>query len=159
MADTIPPMGVQPYGFFVKIAGDIKRPSIAGQRRGSYRGCQKWLRVSSRAAWPTWLPWVARCWQDPDWGTKIAAGKAYDIRRCISCNKGCTDAIQNRQFLSCVLNAENGYENTRSIQPAAQKRRSPSSAAACRSGSRPCGCAARHDDPVPPKRPPLWAAS
>lgn len=67
---------------------------------------------------------------DPDWGTKIAAGKACDIRRCISCNKGCTDAIQNRQFLSCVLNAENGYENTRSIQPTAQKRRSPSSAAA-----------------------------
>ena len=25
MADTIPPMGVQPYGFFVKIAGDIKK--------------------------------------------------------------------------------------------------------------------------------------
>ncbi len=60
---------------------------------------------------------------DPDWGTKIAAGKACDIRRCISCNKGCTDAIQNRQFLSCVLNAENGYENTRSIQPAAQKKK------------------------------------
>ena len=60
---------------------------------------------------------------DPDWGTKIAAGKACDIRRCISCNKGCTDAIQNRQFLSCVLNAENGYENSRSIQPAAQKKK------------------------------------
>ncbi|MEE0359581.1 MAG: FAD-dependent oxidoreductase, partial [Faecalibacterium prausnitzii] len=30
---------------------------------------------------------------------------------------------QNRQFLSCVLNAENGYENTRSIQPAAQKKK------------------------------------
>lgn len=28
MADTIPPMGVQPYGFFVKIAGDIKRQSM-----------------------------------------------------------------------------------------------------------------------------------
>ena len=25
MADTIPPMGVQPYGFFVRIAGDIKK--------------------------------------------------------------------------------------------------------------------------------------
>ena len=60
---------------------------------------------------------------DPDWGAKIAAGKACDIRRCISCNKGCTDAIQNRQFLSCVLNAENGYENSRSIQPAAQKKK------------------------------------
>ena len=27
------------------------------------------------------------------------------------------------RFLSCVLNAENGYENTRSIQPAAQKKK------------------------------------
>ena len=25
MADTIPPMGVQPYGFFVRIAGDVKK--------------------------------------------------------------------------------------------------------------------------------------
>ena len=41
MADTIPPMGVQPYGFFVKIAGDIKKGrQCAGQRRRSYRGCR-----------------------------------------------------------------------------------------------------------------------
>lgn len=60
---------------------------------------------------------------DPDWGEKIAAGKACDIRRCISCNKGCTDAIQNREFLSCVLNAENGYENTRRITPCEKKKK------------------------------------
>ena len=35
------------------------------------------------------------------------------------CNKGCTDNIQNRAFLSCVLNAENGYEGSRQITPAA----------------------------------------
>ena len=34
------------------------------------------------------------------------------------CNKGCTDRIQNRQFLSCILNAENGYELERKITPA-----------------------------------------
>ena len=39
------------------------------------------------------------------------------------CNKGCTDAIQNRQFLSCVLNAENGYEYKRIITPAATKKK------------------------------------
>lgn len=39
------------------------------------------------------------------------------------CNKGCTDAIQNRQFLSCVLNAENGYEYERVIAPATAKKK------------------------------------
>ena len=59
---------------------------------------------------------------DPDWPNKAQSGCACDIRRCISCNKGCTDNIQNRAFLACVLNAENGYERTRSITPAAEKR-------------------------------------
>lgn len=39
------------------------------------------------------------------------------------CNKGCTDNIQNRAFLSCVLNAENGYEATRHITPAASSKK------------------------------------
>ena len=39
------------------------------------------------------------------------------------CNKGCTDSIQNRKFLSCVLNAENGYEYERTITPADDKKK------------------------------------
>ena len=39
------------------------------------------------------------------------------------CNKGCTDNIQNRAFLSCVLNAENGYETSRQITPAVTAKR------------------------------------
>ena len=123
MADTIPPMGVQPYGFFVKIAGDIKKavnvPVSAVGRIVDADMAARVIESSMADMVAMGRPLLA----DPDWGTKIAAGKACDIRRCISCNKGCTDAIQNRQFLSCVLNAENGYENTRSIQPAAQKKK------------------------------------
>lgn len=123
MADTIPPMGVQPYGFFVKIAGDIKKavnvPVSAVGRIVDADMAARVIESSMADIVAMGRPLLA----DPDWGTKIAAGKACDIRRCISCNKGCTDAIQNRQFLSCVLNAENGYENTRSIQPAAQKKK------------------------------------
>lgn len=59
---------------------------------------------------------------DPDWVNKILAGRGDEIRRCISCNKGCTDRIQNCSFLACVLNAENGYEGQRSITPAAVKK-------------------------------------
>lgn len=123
MADTIPPMGVQPYGFFVKIAGDIKKavnvPVSAVGRILDAEMAARVIESGMADMVAVGRPLLA----DPDWGTKIAAGKACDIRRCISCNKGCTDAIQNRQFLSCVLNAENGYENTRSIQPAAQKKK------------------------------------
>ena len=123
MADTIPPMGVQPYGFFVKIAGDIKKavnvPVSAVGRIVDSEMAERVIESGMADIVAMGRPLLA----DPDWGTKIAAGKACDIRRCISCNKGCTDAIQNRQFLSCVLNAENGYENTRSIQPAAQKKK------------------------------------
>ena len=123
MADTIPPMGVQPYGFFVKIAGDIKKavnvPVSAVGRIVDAEMAARVIESGMADMVAMGRPLLA----DPDWGTKIATGKACDIRRCISCNKGCTDAIQNRQFLSCVLNAENGYENTRSIQPAAQKKK------------------------------------
>ncbi len=123
MADTIPPMGVQPYGFFVKIAGDIKKavnvPVSAVGRIVDAEMAARVIESGMADMVAMGRPLLA----DPDWGNKIAAGKACDIRRCISCNKGCTDAIQNRQFLSCVLNAENGYENTRSIQPAAQKKK------------------------------------
>lgn len=123
MADTIPPMGVQPYGFFVRIAGDIKKavnvPVSAVGRIVDAEMAERVIESGMADIVAMGRPLLA----DPDWGTKIAAGKACDIRRCISCNKGCTDAIQNRQFLSCVLNAENGYENTRSIQPAEQKKK------------------------------------
>ena len=123
MADTIPPMGVQPYGFFVKIAGDIKKavnvPVSAVGRIVDADMAARVIESGMADMVAMGRPLLA----DPDWGTKIAAGKACDIRRCISCNKGCTDAIQNRQFLSCVLNAENGYENSRSIQPAEQKKK------------------------------------
>lgn len=123
MADTIPPMGVQPYGFFVKIAGDIKKAvNVPVSAVGRIVDADMAARVIE-SGMADIVALGRPLLTDPDWGTKIAAGKACDIRRCISCNKGCTDAIQNRQFLSCVLNAENGYENTRSIQPAAQKKK------------------------------------
>ena len=113
MADTIPPMGVQPYGFFVDIAGNIKKAvNVPVSAVGRIIDAKMAERVIGR-------PLLT----DPDWGEKIAAGKACDIRRCISCNKGCTDAIQNREFLSCVLNAENGYENTRRITPCEKKKK------------------------------------
>lgn len=118
MADTIPPMGVQPYGFFTELAGQVKDAvsipvSCVGRILDpAMAECIIQSKKADIAA--LGRPLLA----DPDWVNKAAEGRACDIRRCISCNKGCTDNIQNRAFISCVLNAENGYEETRTITPA-----------------------------------------
>ena len=39
------------------------------------------------------------------------------------CNHGCTDAIASRRFISCVLNAENGYEYSASSHRPRRPRR------------------------------------
>lgn len=52
---------------------------------------------------------------DPDIANKVENGEC--IRECLNCNKGCVDAIQSRRYLSCVLNDENGDEETIFIQP------------------------------------------
>ena len=57
---------------------------------------------------------------DADIANKIATDTP--IRQCINCNKGCVDAIQNRRYITCVLNAENGEEATVFIKPAAEKK-------------------------------------
>ncbi len=122
MADTIPPMGVQPYGFFVDIAGKIKEsvsiPVSTVGRIIDPAMAERILESNKADIVGLGRPLLA----DPDWVNKTASGNACDIRRCISCNKGCTDNIQNRSFLSCVLNAENGYEEQRCITPADVKK-------------------------------------
>lgn len=122
MADTIPPMGVQPYGFFVDIAGKVKEAvSIPVSTVGRIIDPQMAERVvKTGKADMVALGRPLLC--DPDWVNKLLAGRGDEIRRCISCNKGCTDRIQNRSFLACVLNAENGYEGQRSITPATVKK-------------------------------------
>jgi 2,4-dienoyl-CoA reductase-like NADH-dependent reductase (Old Yellow Enzyme family)/thioredoxin reductase len=60
---------------------------------------------------------------DPDYVNKLEKGEKNRIRHCMMCNKGCTDSIVNRRFLSCVLNAENGYEYERVITPSQDKKK------------------------------------
>ena len=122
MADTIPPMGVQPYGFFVDIAGVVKAAvSIPVSAVG--RIIDPAMAESVLQSGKADMIGIGRALlADPDWANKAAAGQASDIRRCISCNRGCTDNIQNRAFIACVLNAENGYEETRVITPASVKK-------------------------------------
>ena len=123
MADTIPPMGVQPYGFFVDIAGQIKKsvniPVSTVGRIFNPKMAESIL--ESNKADIIGLGRILLA--DPDWINKVKDNKSEDIRECICCNKGCTDNIQERKFLSCVLNAENGYEGTRKITEAETKKK------------------------------------
>lgn len=122
MADTIPPMGTQPYGFTVYCADEIKKlvsvPVSCVGRIVSPEAAEAVV-ASGKAD----IIGLGRSLlTDPDFALKCESGNAACVRKCIMCNKGCTDNIQNRAFLSCVLNAENGYEGKRVITPAETKK-------------------------------------
>ncbi|MEF9865905.1 MAG: NAD(P)/FAD-dependent oxidoreductase [Oscillospiraceae bacterium] len=123
LADTIPPMGVQPYGFFVDITARVKAavniPVSCVGRIISPDIAEAILESGKADIIAVGRPMLA----DPDFANKAANGKSDCIRQCVCCNKGCTDNIQNRSFLSCVLNAENGYEETRCIVKAEKPKR------------------------------------
>ncbi len=122
MADTIPPMGVQPYGFFVDIAGVVKQavtiPVSTAGRIIDPAMAEAALQSGKVDMIGLGRPLLA----DPDWTNKAAAGNADDIRRCISCNEGCIDNVLKGTFIACVVNAENGHEETRVITPAKTKK-------------------------------------
>ena len=122
LADTIPPMGVQPYCFFADIAQSVKQvvtiPVSTSGRIIDPEMAEAMLETDKVDMIGIGRPLLA----DPDWPNKAAAGKHKDIRRCISCNV-CVDAVMNRSFMICTVNQENGYEETRIITPAKIKKK------------------------------------
>lgn len=48
---------------------------------------------------------------DPYWPEKAKAGKANEIRKCISCLDGCFGNLAKNQSIRCVINPEVGYES------------------------------------------------
>ena len=123
MADTIPPMGTQPYGFTVYCAEAVKKvvsvPVSAVGRIVTPQAAEAVV-ASGKA---DMIGLGRSLLADADFVKKCEEGRTACVRTCIMCNKGCTDNIQNRKFLSCVLNAENGYEGSRSIKPAETKKK------------------------------------
>lgn len=122
MADTIPPMGTQPYGFTVYCADEIKKLvgiPVSCVGRIVTPDAAEAIVASGKAD----IVGLGRSLlADPDFVRKCENGTPSCVRTCIMCNKGCTDNIQNRAFLSCVLNAENGYEGKRTVTAAASKK-------------------------------------
>ena len=121
IADTLPPMGVQPYGCFSHMAAKIKPhvniPVSAVGRVINPLHAKTIIQTQKADIVAVGRPLLA----DPDWIKKIESNKENEIRQCIMCNKGCTDRLTGRSTVSCVLNAENGYESQRQIDKAKTK--------------------------------------
>jgi len=123
MNDTIPAMGTQPYCFMSKYTKQIKEAvSIPVSSVGRILRPENGEALIENGVCDI-IGLGRSLLTDPDYVKKLAAGMGHRIRHCMMCNKGCTDAIQNRRFLSCVLNAENGYEYDRVITPAKSKKK------------------------------------
>ncbi|MFQ6861198.1 MAG: bilirubin reductase, long form [Beduini sp.] len=123
MNDTIPAMGTRAYNFMKDYAKRIKEAvSIPVSCVGRILTPEN-AEMLIENGYCDYVGLGRSLLCDPDFVKKLEDGKPETIRQCMMCNKGCTDAIQNRQFLSCVLNAENGYEYQRVITPAENKKK------------------------------------
>lgn len=123
MGDTIPPMGSISYNWILPVAEKVKKtvsiPVAAVGRIVTPKNAEALIETGKVDIIGIGRPLLC----DSDFVKKLEEGKEDEIRLCLSCNKGCTDNIQNRKFLSCVLNAENGYEYQRMITPAETKKK------------------------------------
>ncbi len=121
LADTIPPMGIQPYGFTTAYYLDEMRNTVDIPLSCVGRVITPQAAEAVLARGSADMIGLGRSLlADPDFAKKCAAGRADTVRQCIMCNKGCTDSIAHGGFINCVLNAENGFETVRRLTPAAQ---------------------------------------
>ncbi|TCK22435.1 FAD-dependent oxidoreductase [Pseudonocardia endophytica] len=59
---------------------------------------------------------------EPDWPSKVAAGRLDDVRPCIACN-ACVDLVGRGERARCSVNPEVGRERTWVVEAASVKRR------------------------------------
>ncbi len=115
MADTIPPMGTREENWVLPVTKAVKAAvSIPVATVGKVLTLENGEKILSDGDADI-IGYGRSLLCDPDIGNKAASGEP--IRLCMNCNKGCVDAIQNRKYITCVLNAENGEEATVSIRP------------------------------------------
>ncbi len=120
MNDTIPAMGTRPYTFMLEetkaIKDAVKIPvSIVG-RVASTRMAEDLL----EKGYADYIGFGRSLLTDHEIGNKLS--EETPIRRCMMCNKGCTDAIMSRKAVSCVLNAVNSFEGEKTIGVASEKK-------------------------------------
>lgn len=120
MGDTIPPMGTVPYNWTLPIAKKVKEAvQIPIGTVGRVVSVENGEEILANGE-ADMIGYGRSLLCDPDIALKAERGEP--IRECLNCNKGCVDAIQGRRYISCVLNAENGDEETVFIKPAEEKK-------------------------------------
>ncbi|MEG0365284.1 MAG: NAD(P)/FAD-dependent oxidoreductase [Coprobacillus sp.] len=123
MNDTIPAMGTQPYCFMSKYTKQIKDAiTIPVSSVGRILTPENGESMIENGICDI-IGLGRSLLADPDYVNKLESNQKQRIRHCMMCNKGCTDAIQERKFLSCVLNAENGFEYERVITESDKKKK------------------------------------
>ena len=115
MGDTIPPMGTVPYCWTLSAAEQIKHavtiPVATVGRVITVENGEQILREGKADV----IGYGRSLLADPDIPMKVE--QDAPVRECLNCNLGCVDALHNRRYLSCILNAENGDEETIFIRP------------------------------------------
>ena len=120
MADTIPPMGTREENWTLFACKAVKDAvSIPVATVGKVLTIENGEQILTDGDADI-IAYGRSLLCDPDIALKAESGEP--IRLCLNCNKGCVDAIQNRRYISCVLNAENGDEATIAIKPAEEKK-------------------------------------
>ena len=115
MADTIPPMGTREENWVLPVTRAVKAAvSIPVATVGKVLTVENGEKIIADGVADI-IAYGRSLVCDPDIAIKAETGEP--VRLCMNCNKGCVDAIQNRRYITCVLNAENGEEATMSIQP------------------------------------------
>ena len=121
MGDTIPPMGTIDYNWTLGVCERVKAvvniPVATVGRVISVENGEKILEEGKADI----VAYGRSLLTDPDIANKVATNTP--IRECLNCNKGCVDAISSRRYISCVLNAENGDEETIYIKPLITKKK------------------------------------
>ena len=121
MADTIPPMGTREENWVLPVCKAVKAAvSIPVATVGKVLTVENGEKILSNGDADI-IAYGRSLLCDPDIALKAESGEP--IRLCLNCNKGCVDAIQNRRYISCVLNAENGDEATMVIKPGDGKKK------------------------------------
>ena len=115
MADTIPPMGTREENWVLPTTKAVKAAvSIPVATVGKVLTVENGEKLLADGDADI-IAYGRSLLCDPDIAIKAESGEP--VRLCLNCNKGCVDAIQNRRYISCVLNAENGEEATMAIKP------------------------------------------
>ena len=115
MADTIPPMGPREENWILPTTKAVKAAvSIPVATVGKVLTVENGEKLLADGDADI-IAYGRSLVCDPDIAIKAETGEP--VRLCMNCNKGCVDAIQNRRYITCVLNAENGEEATMSIKP------------------------------------------